>query len=108
MADQTRHETTVAVLRLTTSTARPATRLKVLNRSVKLKDASNPGIGRPRNEVAARREGNSNKGKKRNDTFRCTRNEPQDCNRSNLGEEARPILSANKYVQERWKLEWRD
>lgn len=42
MADQTRHDATVAVLRLTTSTARPAMRLQVLKSRVKLKDASNP------------------------------------------------------------------
>lgn len=42
MADQTRHDATVAVLRLTTSTARPAMRLQVLKSNVKLKDASNP------------------------------------------------------------------
>lgn len=42
MTDQTRHDTIVAVLRLTTSTARPATRLKVLNSKVKLNEANNP------------------------------------------------------------------
>lgn len=40
--DQAMQGTMVAVLRLMTSTARPARRLKVLNSSVKLKEASSP------------------------------------------------------------------
>lgn len=52
MADQTRHEATVAVLRLTTSTALPAMRLQVLNRIVKLKDASSPKKTKKKHQVS--------------------------------------------------------